>query len=66
LIPTLAVVLASMFVIYIFLSNNSSSDLMQIVCSLGLGFLALIIFSEIIKLAPFFYIKNLIIEFINK
>jgi O-antigen/teichoic acid export membrane protein len=66
LIPTLAVVLASMFVIYIFLSNNSSSDLMQIVCSFGLGFLALIIFSEIIKLAPFFYIKNLIIEFINK
>ena len=66
LIPTFAVVLASMFVIYIFLSNNNSSHLIQIISSFGLGFLTLIIFSELIKLAPYIHLKHLTAELINK
>ena len=66
LIPTFAVVLASMFFIYIFLSNNNSSDLTQIISSFGLGFLALIIFSELIKLPPYIHLKHLTAELINK
>jgi O-antigen/teichoic acid export membrane protein len=66
LFPTLAVVLASMFVIYIFLLNNNSNHLIQIISSFGLGFLGLIIFSELIKLSPYIYLKHLTKEFINK
>ena len=66
LLPTFSVVLISMFIIYIYLTINNSSHIVQIISSFILGLIALLISSEIIKLSPYVYLKQLILENVNK
>lgn len=66
LLPTFSVVLISMFIIYIYLTINNSSHIVQIISSFILGLIVLLISSEIIKLSPYVYLKQLILEKVNK
>lgn len=67
LLPTIAIVTASMGGIYIFqMILGPMNLLLQIVLSFMIGSLAFILLSERVKLAPYIYIKQLILGHIKK
>ncbi len=62
LVPTILVVFATVSVVFSFLIIFELSINLQIILSFVLGLLTIIALSEIIKLAPYFYMKRLILD----
>lgn len=66
LLPTIIVVFATVGVVFSFLKIFELSINLQIIFSFVLGLLTIIALSEIIKLAPYIYMKHLILDQIKK
>lgn len=66
LVPTILVVFATVGVVFSFLNTFELSINLQIILSFVLGLLTIIALSEIIKLAPYIYMKCLILDQIKK
>ena len=66
LLPTILVVFLTVGVVFGFLFFFDSSAILQIFFSFILGFLTIIVIGEIIQLAPYIYMKQLILDQIEK
>jgi O-antigen/teichoic acid export membrane protein len=66
LLPTILVVFATVGIVFSFLRIFELSNILQISFSFVLGLLTTIALSEIIKLAPYIYMKHLILDQIKK